>query len=497
MKVSVRIVSFAAAIALLSALFLAAPASADEFGSADSITVTSPLGVCGSSATATPYPSTILVSGVAEVTDVNVTLTLTHEQPDDVAVLLVSPNGQKVELMADAGGATSASDVTVTFDDEAGSTIPDAGPLVDGSYRPTVGTVGGVGCAAPATFPVPAPAPPYSTTLSSFDGVEPTGTWRLYVLDDTAGNDGLISAWSLDLTPREPNLRVLVVGTGTGTVTGAGINCPPDCAQWGLEGSHIMLTATAAAGSMFVGWVGPCSGTSTTCDVTLTGGQTLVAARFDPIPGPVLGPDLSVALDPATAPFEVGAPAAVIVRVINGGDEAAEVTVTVDLPEGLQLLEVPAECTEAAGDLVCVISSLAAGAERHLDLLVVATRNDDAVVTASVSSGLTDPTPSDNSATATFDVVAPCTIEGTGGADRLSGTSGVDVICGRGGPDEILGLDGSDILRGGPGADELHASLGDDMVLGGDGRDRLFGGQGNDLCDGTAVDEEHGCEGNA
>ncbi len=59
-----------------------------------------------SSGNATPYPSAIAVSNVAgAITKVTVTLSnLTHQFAADIDALLVSPGGQKVMIMSDAGG---------------------------------------------------------------------------------------------------------------------------------------------------------------------------------------------------------------------------------------------------------------------------------------------------------------------------------------------------------------------------------------------------------
>src|SRR5262249_36986738 len=71
---------------------------------------------------ASPYPSNIVVSGLAgTVTDINVTLRgFTHDYPKAADVLLVGPGGPTI-LMADSGGPGfgGLSNVKLTFDDAA------------------------------------------------------------------------------------------------------------------------------------------------------------------------------------------------------------------------------------------------------------------------------------------------------------------------------------------------------------------------------------------
>src|SRR5204862_6142506 len=88
---------------------------------------------------ATPYPSEIVVSGLAgAITDVNVTLKgLSHTFPDDVDVLLVGPGGQKTILLSDAGENVNPSGANITLDDEAASLAPDTGGIPTGTYKPT------------------------------------------------------------------------------------------------------------------------------------------------------------------------------------------------------------------------------------------------------------------------------------------------------------------------------------------------------------------------
>lgn len=75
-------------------------------------------------------------------------------------------------------------------------------------------------------------------------------------------------------------LSVTLTGTGGGAVTSApaGITCGSDCTETLASGTTVTLTAESAAGSVFAGWSGACSGIGP-CMVTMAGDQT-VTARF-------------------------------------------------------------------------------------------------------------------------------------------------------------------------------------------------------------------------
>ena len=201
-----RFISFA--FSFIAVLVLSFAASAQTFSNSAAITIPG-------SGTATPYPSTINVSGVTgTVSKVTVTLNgVGHTYPEDIGVLLVGPTGVKVRLMTDVGGGTGGagggaiSGVNITFDDAAPNFLPDGGagspPITSGSYKPTQGTItgGGQGPLHPTDFPAPAPASPYALTLSSFNSVNANGVWSLYVDDDAAGDSGSIAGgWSITLT---------------------------------------------------------------------------------------------------------------------------------------------------------------------------------------------------------------------------------------------------------------------------------------------------------
>ena len=124
---------------------------------------------------------------------------IAHTYPDDIDVLVVGPQGQSAVIMSDAGGELDIADQTITFDDEAPADLPDAGPLTEGTYRPTN--------YAPADgdFAAPAPPAPYGSQLSVFKGTNPTGQWRLYVSDDAFGDSGGISKFCIDVYPLYPS----------------------------------------------------------------------------------------------------------------------------------------------------------------------------------------------------------------------------------------------------------------------------------------------------
>ena len=127
-------------------------------------------------------------------------------------------------------------------------------------------------------------------TLFAADGqpTEDAEEAAFVLFDGVAGHFSTYAVALMTETPQR-TLTVSKTGTGTGTVSSApaGIDCGSDCSQSYSEGSQVVLTASAAAGSSFGSWSNCDSPSGATCTVTLGADET-VGASFvaDPPPQP-------------------------------------------------------------------------------------------------------------------------------------------------------------------------------------------------------------------
>lgn len=154
--------------------------------------------------TATPYPSTLQVSGFkkGKIKDVNITLVnFSHNRPDHVDILLVAPNGLSTLIMSDVGGSDNADNLTIVLDDQAFAALPLTSQLTSGTFRPT--SDGPLD-----TLPAPAPVSGSSVALSTFNGTNPNGQWQLFIRDDTNGQNGeLAGGWTLQIKAKVKKKR--------------------------------------------------------------------------------------------------------------------------------------------------------------------------------------------------------------------------------------------------------------------------------------------------
>ena len=182
---------FLSLVALVAAVALApssASAATVQFSNSAEIVIPQQ----GAAAT---YPSTVSVNNLrGPVTDVQVTLRgVSHTRPRDLDVILVAPDGSRVILMSDVCGDGDVLNRTWTFHSNGG--LPDMGNAecpnlnyADSNWEspdnwPGIGLLGGSG------------------ELSGWHEKVKPGAWKLYVVDDEAGDSGTIAGgWTLTLT---------------------------------------------------------------------------------------------------------------------------------------------------------------------------------------------------------------------------------------------------------------------------------------------------------
>ncbi len=190
---------------------------------------------------ASPYPAAITLAGLTGyVSKVTVTLrNFTHPYPADADVLLVGPAGQKVLLVSDAGASYGVTNINLTLDDTAAATIPEWSKITAGSWKPTNYDTN------TDSFPAPAPAGPYATALSTFNGTSPNGKWSLYIEDDGPNDSGSIAqGWTLTITTTNPVCT-------TGTTNNPALQAPslaPIPNRVVYAGTTLLVTNSATAG---------------------------------------------------------------------------------------------------------------------------------------------------------------------------------------------------------------------------------------------------------
>jgi hypothetical protein len=177
----------------------------------------------------TNYPSVITVSGLTGVvTKVTVTFAITSTFPDDLDILLVGPTGAMSLVMSDAGGSGDHTNITYTFDQTAAALMPNDPTTVtpSGTFRPSNYT----GLATPEpggqdNFPTAGGLMSYPADFNIFNGTNPNGDWKLYVVDDQViDNNSLPSGWSIDIQSSVPVATASISGRVTSQSTGDGLS---------------------------------------------------------------------------------------------------------------------------------------------------------------------------------------------------------------------------------------------------------------------------------
>lgn len=169
------------------------------------------------------FALTIDVANILEpVVEITVTFSdLLHTHPSDIDALLVGPAGQNIMLMSDVGellseAESSIDNVNLVFRDGAVA-LPSNVRITSGTYAPTnnQGVIEDIGEMDQNTPAMP-PVGPYGTTFAAFNGVNPNGTWKLFIQDDLDDDGGALGSWSLTVTtvPEPTSALLLLAGAG-------------------------------------------------------------------------------------------------------------------------------------------------------------------------------------------------------------------------------------------------------------------------------------------
>ncbi len=213
--------------------------------------------------------------------------------------------------------------------------------------------------------------------------------------------------------------------------------------------------------------------------------------------------DLRITKSDSPDPINIGSVLTYTIQVQNfGPDAASDVTVTDQLPKGVDFVSATAtsgQCAQKGRKVTCDLGGLGAptidyGGAPTVTITVIPRKVGTISNTASVKGGQKDPAKSNNRATATTLVIGPtatcrgvlATRVGTAGDDVITGTGGPDVIATFGGNDTIASLSGRDLVCAGRGRDYVGGGSAADRVFGGAGRDRLLGRGGPDVLRGNA-----------
>ena len=123
--------------------------------------------------------STLNIPSGGTISDVNITMNVSHTWINDLTATLISPSGTQVQLFARPCTSASILNVNATFDDSGSSVVCGTNPGISGtvvSLQP----------------------------LSAFNGQSSTGTWTLRILDSFNQDGGSLNSWSLNICTIQP-----------------------------------------------------------------------------------------------------------------------------------------------------------------------------------------------------------------------------------------------------------------------------------------------------
>ena len=137
--------------------------------------------------------SKLYFGDLGSVQNVEVTLDISHPDDGELTATLISPSGTRVKLFSGVGAGGQDFQGTVIHDGSGqafSAGTPPFDSLTQGEFDP-------------------------EEPLSAFNGQNARGFWTLEIVDSTAGNDGLLNSWSLNVLGDELSTTTDVLGNYT------------------------------------------------------------------------------------------------------------------------------------------------------------------------------------------------------------------------------------------------------------------------------------------
>lgn len=150
------------------------------------------------------------VSGIGLLNDCKridrVKINLNHTWTDDIAIFLIAPSGEVLDLAVRPGSPGGDNMIDTEFGDDAGSFLNSSTNPFTGFFKPD-------GREPDNLFPYNTSNPLGTFTFANtFNGVNADGDWSLYINDFVVGDVGILNSWSITFTD-DPNF-VLTVNAG-------------------------------------------------------------------------------------------------------------------------------------------------------------------------------------------------------------------------------------------------------------------------------------------
>jgi subtilisin-like proprotein convertase family protein len=201
-----------------------------------------------------------LPSGLCDVvTDVNVSLNITHSYISDLTVsVTLNGTGKTAQLFGRSCDDNAYANLIAVFNDEALATVQ-CPP--NGTYLP-------------------------ATPLNVLDGINATGTWTLSVTDNASLDTGTLNSWGITLACASLSHQLSLTINGNGSVNSSpgGIACTTgnkgNCSAQFADGVPVTFTATGVSSptllSHFGNWSGACDSTiGPACSVAMYGDRNI------------------------------------------------------------------------------------------------------------------------------------------------------------------------------------------------------------------------------